>query len=253
MKLLVGLGNPGAKHAGNRHNVGFMAIDAIAGEHGFAPWRKQFQGEVAEGRLGEEKCLLLKPATYMNDSGRSVGEAARFYKLEPGDVIVFHDELDLAPGKVRVKTGGGNAGHNGLRSITAHFDNDFTRVRIGIGHPGRKEIVYAYVLHDFAKSDADWLEPLIAAMATAAPRLVEGDPARFMTDIAGATQDPGAASRPAAGDRAAGPKRRTAKKWDIVAEHAEDTENAAAEPAAGRSSGGTLADKLKGWLERRDE
>ncbi len=188
MKLLVGLGNPGAKYAKNRHNVGFLAIDAIASRHHFAPWRKRFQGETAEGQLAGEKCLLLKPTTYMNESGRSVGEAARFYKLDLDDIIVFHDELDLAPGKIRVKVGGGNAGHNGLRSISSHLGNDYTRVRIGIGHPGRKDIVHRYVLSDFAKADAAWLEPLIDGIADAASHLGSDDAANFMNDVARATQ-----------------------------------------------------------------
>ncbi|HEU0018312.1 MAG TPA: aminoacyl-tRNA hydrolase, partial [Methyloceanibacter sp.] len=161
MKLFVGLGNPGAEYAFNRHNVGFMAADAIASEHGFPAWRKRFSGLTAEGKLGREQVLLLKPQTYMNESGRSVGEAARFYKLGLDEVIVFHDELDLVPGKVRVKTGGGSAGHNGLRSITAHLGNDYVRVRIGIGHPGSKELVTNWVLQNFVKSDREWLEPLL--------------------------------------------------------------------------------------------
>src|SRR5210317_1683475 len=145
MKLIVGLGNPGAKYARNRHNIGFMAVDRIASDHGFGPWKPKFQGQIAEGRLGREKVLLLKPETFMNKSGQSVGEAMRFYKLEPEDVIVIHDELDLAPGKVRVKQGGGHAGHNGLRSIHAHIGENYARVRLGIGHPGRKDLVAHYV------------------------------------------------------------------------------------------------------------
>jgi peptidyl-tRNA hydrolase, PTH1 family len=184
MKLFVGLGNPGAECAFNRHNVGFMAADAIAATHPFPAWRKRFQGVAAEGRLGREQVLLLKPQTYMNDSGRSVGEAVRFYKLDLADVIVFHDELDLVPGKVRVKAGGGGAGHNGLRSITAHIGNDYVRVRIGIGHPGSKELVKNWVLHDFVKSDRDWLEPLLGAIAKAAPDLAEGASDRFQSFVA---------------------------------------------------------------------
>lgn len=184
MILLAGLGNPGDEYKNNRHNVGFMAVDRIAERHGFGPWRSRFQGEVAEGRLGTEKCLLLKPMTYMNESGRAVGEALRFYKLELEDVVVLHDELDLRPGKIKVKTGGGHAGNNGLRSITAHIGADFRRVRIGIGHPGQKHLVSKYVLHDFPKEDYEWLDPLLDAIADAAPRLAEGDDARFMTDIA---------------------------------------------------------------------
>ncbi len=184
MKLLIGLGNPGAKHARNRHNAGFAAIDAIAGAHGFAPWRKKFQGHICEGRLGGIKCLLLKPATYMNESGRAANQAVRFYKLALGDVIVLHDEIDLAPGKLRVKTGGGAAGHNGLRSLTRHIGNDYVRVRIGVGHPGHKGQVHGHVLKNFSKSDRAWLDPLIAAIADAAPLLSEGDAANFMNGVA---------------------------------------------------------------------
>ena len=184
MKLFVGLGNPGAEYAFNRHNVGFMAADAIAATHGFPAWRKRFQGLAAEGRLGREQVLLLKPQTFMNESGRSVGEAMRFYKLDLADIIVFHDELDLVPGKVRVKAGGGVAGHNGLRSITAHIGNDYVRVRIGIGHPGSKELVTHWVLNNFVKSDREWLEPLLGAIAKAAPELAEGASDKFQSFVA---------------------------------------------------------------------
>ena len=188
MKLFVGLGNPGAEYAFNRHNVGFMAADAIAAEQAFPAWRKRFSGVAAESKLGQEQVLLLKPQTYMNESGRSVGEAVRFYKLDPADVIVFHDELDLLPGKVRVKAGGGVAGHNGLRSITAHIGNDYVRVRIGIGHPGSKELVKNWVLQNFVKSDREWLEPLLGAIAKAAPDLAEGKNDKFQSFIAHAMQ-----------------------------------------------------------------
>ncbi|MEO1695439.1 MAG: aminoacyl-tRNA hydrolase, partial [Pseudomonadota bacterium] len=151
MKLMAGLGNPGGKYASHRHNVGFMAVDAIHSRHGFGPWRKRFRGLIAEGRIGSHKVLLLKPETFMNESGRSVAEAARFHKIAPADTIVFHDELDLAPGRLRAKIGGGHAGHNGLRSIVAQYDKEFVRVRIGIGHPGHKDRVAGYVLNDFAK------------------------------------------------------------------------------------------------------
>ena len=161
MKLFVGLGNPGAQYAGHRHNIGFMAVDRIAADHGFSPWRSRFQGQTSEGQLGGEKVLLLKPGTYMNRSGQSVGEALRFFKLTPGDVTVFHDELDLAPGKLRLKQGGGHAGHNGLRSIHEHLGDAYGRVRLGIGHPGHKDAVAGYVLHDFAKADQDWLDDLL--------------------------------------------------------------------------------------------
>ncbi len=184
MKLFAGLGNPGAKYARNRHNIGFMAVDAIAADHGFGPWRAKFQGRVAEGTLGGEKVVLLKPETFMNLSGQSVGEAARFYKLAPGDVVVFHDELDLAPGKLRVKQGGGHAGHNGLRSIEAHIGREFQRVRLGIGHPGHKDRVVGYVLQDFAKADAEWLDDLMRGIADGAPWLAEGKPDRFQNAVA---------------------------------------------------------------------
>ncbi|GAB4123458.1 MAG: aminoacyl-tRNA hydrolase [Rhodothalassiaceae bacterium] len=184
MRLLVGLGNPGARYAGNRHNIGFMAADAIARHHGFSPSRARFQGETMEGMLDGVKCLLLKPQTYMNESGRAVAEAARFFRTAPADIIVFHDELDLAPGRIRVKTGGGHAGHNGLRSIIAHIGEDFVRVRMGIGHPGDRDLVTPYVLSDFSKEERSWLDPLLEALARAAPMLIAGDPARFMTELA---------------------------------------------------------------------
>ncbi|MDE9449694.1 aminoacyl-tRNA hydrolase [Aliiroseovarius sp. Z3] len=183
MKMFVGLGNPGPKYAGNRHNIGFMALDGIAEEHGFAPWRGKFQGALTEGRLGHEKVLLLKPETFMNLSGQSVGEAMRFYKLTPDDLIVFHDELDLAPGKVRVKKGGGHAGHNGLRSIHAHIGPDYTRVRMGIGHPGNKNAVSSYVLRDFSKADESWLDDVLRGCADGAADLAEGDSGKFMNAI----------------------------------------------------------------------
>jgi len=184
MKLFVGLGNPGAKYARNRHNIGFMAVEAIADAHGFAPWRGKFQGSLSEGNLGGEKVLLLKPETFMNLSGQSVGEAMRFYKLTPADITVFHDELDLAPGKCRVKQGGGHAGHNGLRSLHQHLGADYGRVRLGIGHPGHKDRVSGYVLGDFAKADADWLDDLLRGIADGAPELARGDTGRFMNAVA---------------------------------------------------------------------
>jgi len=183
VRLFVGLGNPGAKYAHNRHNVGFMALEQIASDHGFGPWRGKFQGSVTEGRLGREKVILLKPETFMNLSGQSVGEAMRFYKLTPDDVMVFHDELDLAPGKIRVKQGGGHAGHNGLRSIHQHIGPDYGRVRIGIGHPGHKDRVSGYVLHDFAKADAEWLDDLLRGIGDGAVDLAEGDSAKFLNAI----------------------------------------------------------------------
>lgn len=197
MKLFVGLGNPGAKYAKNRHNAGFMAVDRIWAEHGFSPWRRRFQAETAEGRLEAERILLLKPETYMNESGRAVGEAARYLGVAPADIIVFYDEIDLAPGRLKVKTGGGDAGHNGLRSLTAHLGPEYVRVRIGVGHPGVKELVATYVLSDFAKADTQWLEPLLEAIAKCAGRLATGDQARFLSEVARriqpAQEKPGAA------------------------------------------------------------
>ena len=184
LQIFVGLGNPGGKYARNRHNIGFMALDRIAEDHGFGPWRARFQGEVSEGRLGGDKVLLLKPGTFMNLSGQAAGEAMRFFKLEPDDVTVFHDELDLAPGKCRVKTGGGHAGHNGLRSIHAHIGEAYHRVRLGIGHPGRKDLVAAYVLHDFHKADEDWLDDLLRGISDGAGELARGDTGKFQNAVA---------------------------------------------------------------------
>lgn len=184
MKLLVGLGNPGAKYAQNRHNVGMMALDRIVSEHGFGPWRSKFNGQISEGRLGTEKALLLKPETFMNLSGDSVQAAVSFYKLTPDDIIVLHDELDVAPGKIKIKTGGGHAGHNGLRSIDAHIGPEFMRVRIGIGHPGDKRLVSQYVLGDFAKADDEWLDPLLKGLSDGAPALVKGDRSGFSNAVA---------------------------------------------------------------------
>lgn len=183
MRLFVGLGNPGSRYAGNRHNIGFMAVDAIARAHAAAPFRRRFQGQASEASIGTEKVVLLKPETFMNDSGRSVGEALRFYKIALADLVVFHDELDLPPAKLRIKTGGGNAGHNGLRSITALCGNDYRRVRLGIGHPGHKDLVHGYVLRDFAKAEEPWVEDLTRAMADAAPFLAKGDDASFQNKV----------------------------------------------------------------------
>ncbi len=183
MLLLVGLGNPGTKYVRNRHNIGFMAMEAIAKHHNITPWRRKYQGVAVEGTIGGERVQLLLPGTYMNESGRAVQEAARFHKLEPGQIIVFHDELELAPGKVRVKIGGGNAGHNGLRSITAHVGNEYKRVRIGIGHPGDKNLVERYVLQDFAKDERPWVEALCDIIADNAGMLVEGKDASFQNKV----------------------------------------------------------------------
>jgi len=194
MRLFVGLGNPGTKHQGNRHNIGFMAIEAVARRHRFAPWRRRFQGETAEGELAGQRVVLLKPATYMNESGRAVGEAMRFFKLALGDVVVFHDELDLPEAKLRLKTGGGNAGHNGLRSITAHIGNDYARVRLGIGHPGLKHLVHAYVLGDFAKAERPWVEALCEAVADHAGLLAAGEASTFQNKVHLAMQAQGFAN-----------------------------------------------------------
>ena len=190
MKLLVGLGNPGSKYANNRHNIGFMALDRIADDHGFAPWRSKFQGQLSEGRLGSGKVVLLKPETFMNNSGQSVGEAMRFFKLTPEDIIVLHDEIDLTPSKVRYKFAGGHAGHNGLRSVHAHIGDTYGRVRIGVGHPGRKEAVPGYVLRDFAKAEADWVENVLRGIADGAPHLADGDSGKFMNAVALRTAPP---------------------------------------------------------------
>ena len=183
MILMAGLGNPGAKYKNNRHNIGFMAAEAIHRRHRFAPWRQRFQGLVAEGAVGAEKVLLLMPGTYMNESGRAVGEAMRFFKIDLGEVIVFHDELDLPPAKLRVKKGGGNAGHNGLRSITAQCGNDYRRVRMGIGHPGDKTLVHPYVLNDFGKAEMAWVDDLCSACADHAELLAAGDDPGFQNRI----------------------------------------------------------------------
>lgn len=184
MKLIVGLGNPGPKYAGHRHNIGFMAVDRIAEDHGFAAWRGKHQGSVSEGRFGSDRAVLLKPETFMNNSGQSVQAAMRFYKIDAADVVVLHDEIDLAPGKVKHKVGGGHAGHNGLRSIHAHIGPDYARVRLGVGHPGHKDRVPSYVLHDFSKSDQDWLEDVLRGVSDGAPFLATGDAAKFSNAVA---------------------------------------------------------------------
>jgi PTH1 family peptidyl-tRNA hydrolase len=237
MKLLVGLGNPDAKYAHNRHNVGFMAVDKISERHDFGAWRRRFQGVTTEGSLAGKRVLLLKPATYMNDSGQSVGEAQRFLKIAPEDVYVFHDEIDLAPGKLKVKVGGGNAGHNGLRSITAHIGNDYNRVRIGVGHPGVKEAVAHYVLHDFAKVEYQWLEPLLDAMADAARFLAQGDSARFLSHTASALRAVETAE----------------EEEEEPAPRKKAPPSRSSHPAGERMGkrAGALADNLKKWLAGR--
>jgi peptidyl-tRNA hydrolase, PTH1 family len=236
MKLFVGLGNPGEKYARHRHNVGFMALDRVAEAHDAGPWRRRFQGETAELSLGGERVVLLKPTTYMNDSGRSVGEAHRFLKIAVDDIYVFHDEIDLAPGKVKVKAGGGNAGHNGLRSLTAHIGNDYNRVRIGVGHPGVKEVVPHYVLHDFAKAEYEWLDPLLDAIAQSARYLAQGDSARFLSHVARSEREnEGKAEKTSAAP--------------LKKERAAPTSHPAGERAAKRA--GALAENLKKWLTGR--
>lgn len=230
MKLFVGLGNPGGKYARNRHNIGFMAMDRIASDHGFGPWKSKFQGQISEGRLGSQKVLLLKPETFMNRSGQSVGEAMRFFKLEPEDVTVFHDELDLAPGKVRAKTGGGHAGHNGLRSIHGHLGEAYHRVRLGIGHPGRKELVSGYVLHDFPRADDDWLDDVLRGISDGAAHLAAGDTGKFMNAVA---------------LRTAPPRSSTGNKTKPEAKTADAPREAAQQEPDTRSALQKLADKFR--------
>ena len=184
MKLFVGLGNPGKKYTNNRHNIGFMALNQIVSDHSFSPWKNKFQGQIADGKLGDEKVILLKPETFMNLSGQSVSETIKFYKIKIEDIIVFHDELDLAPAKLRVKISGGHAGHNGLRSIHQHIGADYHRVRMGIGHPGHKDRVANYVLSDFAKSDQNWLQDLLFGISDGAIYLANNDAGKFMNAVA---------------------------------------------------------------------
>ena len=190
MRLFVGLGNPGPKYARNRHNIGYMAVDRIASDHGFGPWRSKFEGVISEGHLASEKVVLLKPETFMNRSGQSVGAAMRFFKLEPNEITVFHDEIDLEPSRLKVKSGGGHAGHNGLRSLHAHIGDGYDRVRIGVGPPGHKDAVPAYVLRDFAKADRGWIEEILQGISDGAPELVAGDRGRFMNAVSLRTAPP---------------------------------------------------------------
>ena len=234
MLIFAGLGNPGGKYARNRHNIGFMALDHIASDHGFGPWKSRFQGQVSEGRLGAVKVILLKPETFMNLSGQSVGEAMRFYKLEPGDVTVLHDEIDLAPGKVRVKTGGGHAGHNGLRSIHQHIGPDYGRVRLGVGHPGRKELVPGYVLHDFAKADDSWLDDVLRGVSDGAEYLAAGDTGRFQNAVALRTAPPRSST--------SAPKAKTPARAN---EPRAETTRTAPDTAEPRSALQRLADKFR--------
>ena len=278
MKLLVGLGNPGREYARHRHNVGFMALERIAARHGLGPWKKRHRSLVAEGLIGGRRVMLLMPQTYMNDCGQAVGEAQRYLKIPEDDIYVLHDEIDLAPAKLKVKAGGGNAGHNGLRSISAHVGNDFARVRIGVGHPGSKDAVIHYVLHDFSKADQEWLEPTLDAIAEAAGHLAAGDDARFLTDVArrlqpaqsgpsgrkggksaGRTDDAGSAPTGKVAETAdAAPSPQVAASAEPVAQAVETPPKAAPAPQPGPRAapaqaqrGGSLAESLKRWLRGR--
>ncbi len=259
MKLFVGLGNPGKGYARHRHNVGFMALERIAERHGLGPWKRRYHGLVAEGLIGGRRVMLLTPQTYMNDSGQAVGEAQRYLKIDEGDIYVLHDEIDLAPGKLKVKVGGGNAGHNGLRSVTAHVGNDYARVRIGVGHPGSKDAVVHYVLRDFSRDDQEWLEPMLDAIAEAAGRLAAGDEARFLTDVARRLQpaQSGASGKKGGGKAAsaAAPAEPAAPATEAPPPEAATAAPAAPQPgpataAEGRQRG-SLADNLKRWLRGR--
>ncbi|MEP9396586.1 aminoacyl-tRNA hydrolase [Mesorhizobium sp. KR2-14] len=236
MLLFAGLGNPGAQYANNRHNVGFMAAEAIARRHDFSPWTKKFQGQVAEGKIGGEKVILLKPQTFMNLSGQSVGEAMRFYKLSPADLTVFYDELDLAAGKVRVKTGGGAGGHNGIRSIDQHCGKEYRRVRIGIGHPGVKEMVHGHVLGDFAKADKEWLEALLEAIADSSDLVAKGDDSGFMNRVTLALRDK---LQPTGEDDTPPPKQKPAKAQSHIRQARQQA------PAVKAPEAGPMAAMLK--------
>ncbi|MGE5547715.1 MAG: aminoacyl-tRNA hydrolase [Solirubrobacterales bacterium] len=233
MILVVGLGNPGPEYARNRHNIGFMAADELVRRHSFGPWRAKFQGEIAEGVIAGEKVLAIKPMTYMNLSGQSVAQAARFLKIPVEDVVVLHDELDLPPGRIRVKRGGGAGGHNGLKSIDQHLGQNYRRIRIGIGHPGDKDRVAGYVLHDFAKADQAWIDPLLDAVADAFPMLAKGDDGGFMNRVTLLTQPP---------------KAKKEKSEPGPAKPAP-----AAEPKTQEGPAGTLAEALKAALERKKD
>lgn len=239
MLLFAGLGNPGAKYANNRHNVGFMAADAIARRHSFSPWSRKFQAEIAEGRIGGEKVLLLKPQTFMNLSGQAVGEALRFYKLAPSAVTAFYDEIDLAAGKVRVKVGGGSGGHNGIRSLDQHIGNDYRRVRIGVGHPGVREMVHGHVLGDFAKADREWLDVLLEAIADNAAMIAAGDDSGFMNRVTLTLRDK---LRPTGQDDTPSPKPKPAKAQSHVRQARPQ------QPAAKLPETGPMAAMLKKLL-----
>ncbi|WP_295809707.1 aminoacyl-tRNA hydrolase [uncultured Nitratireductor sp.] len=239
MLLIAGLGNPGQQYERHRHNVGFMAADAIARRHSFSPWSKKFKALVAEGRVGGEKVLLIKPQTFMNLSGQAVGEAMRFYKIGLDDLIVFYDELDLAPGKLRIKTGGGSGGHNGIKSIDAHCGKDYRRVRIGIGHPGDKARVNPHVLGDFAKADQAWLEPLLEATADNVAMLAEGDESGFMNRVSLAVKGSGA-------EPAERPEKKPAKKKSHIRQARQQG------PSAPIPESGPMAAMLKKLLGQKE-
>jgi PTH1 family peptidyl-tRNA hydrolase len=239
MFLIAGLGNPGGKYQGNRHNIGFMAVDAIYRRHSFSPWSKKFKAEISEGELGGQKVLLIKPQTFMNLSGEAVGEAMRFYKLEPSDLIVIYDELDLAPGKARLKIGGGHGGHNGIKSIDAHCGKEYRRLRLGIGHPGAKELVHNHVLGDFAKADQAWLEPLLDTLADHADMLVRGEDSQLMNKIALALGGKAEDETPAK------PEKKPAAKSHI---HQARNHNQPKMPASG-----PMADMLKKMFGKKDD
>ncbi|MFT5510165.1 MAG: PTH1 family peptidyl-tRNA hydrolase [Hyphomicrobiaceae bacterium] len=247
MKLIVGLGNPGDKYARNRHNIGFMTLERIADEFGRSGWRKKFSALVCDVELDGDKALLMCPQTFYNEAGRSVSEAARFHKIEAEDIIVFHDEIDLAPGKVRVKTGGGLAGNNGLRSIASHMGPDFVRVRIGVGHPGNKDAVKHYVLNDFPKADLDGLDVLMKAMAMAAPKLTEGAHDKFQTSVAQALND--FRDDDDNGDEK---KERKPAADKSPAKPAKKSSGRHASGEGGNKRQSALADNLKRWLGARE-
>jgi PTH1 family peptidyl-tRNA hydrolase len=236
MFIIVGLGNPGPEHAAQRHNIGFMAVDLIHARHGFPPWRRRFQAATAEGILGGKKTLLVKPQTYMNLSGGAVGEAVQFYKVDPEDGLVIHDEVDLAPGKIRMKAGGGSAGHNGLRSVSGAIGDGYRRLRIGIGHPGVKEMVPIHVLHDFAKADRDWLVPLLDAIADNAALLAEGKDAAFASRVHDQLAPPKAKAEKASVNKVLPPK----------------PESPAQAQDPGGPAEGALARGLRRWLGKGD-
>ncbi|HEV2505649.1 MAG TPA: aminoacyl-tRNA hydrolase [Mesorhizobium sp.] len=247
MLLFAGLGNPGAKYASNRHNVGFMAADVIARRHSFSPWSKKFQAEIAEGRLGGEKVLLIKPQTFMNLSGQAVGEALRFYKLDATAVTVFYDEIELPAGKIRVKIGGGSAGHNGIRSLDQHIGNNYRRVRIGVGHPGAKEMVHGHVLGDFSKADQEWLDVLLNSMADSADLIATGDDNSFMNRVTLALRDKLQPTGPDDTPPAKAPKQATPSKAQSHIRQARQQQ-----PAVKVPENGPMAAMLKKLLGNKD-